>query len=138
MAALTAARDTKRSGFDALQPALSFPVLASAKIFPGAIVALSAAGYAKPAAVGDTKVVGVAEALADNTGGANGAIEVRVRRGTFKFANKGGDLVTQAHVATPALCYIDDDNTVRATAAGTIAAGRPLRVESDGVWVEIY
>ena len=136
MAALSAPRSTVREDDHVLPAVRSYPVATGVTIQQGGMVALNAAGFAKAAATGDTKVVGVAEETLTNSG-ANGAVEVRVRRGAFKFANKGGDLVTQAHVATPALCYVEDDQTVRATAAATIAAGRPVRVESDGVWVEI-
>ena len=143
MAALTAPRNTSQHGLSPIAQKASYPVLASTKIYAGALVALSAAGYAKPAATGDTKVVGVAQATVDNSSGANGALEVPVARGAFWLNNKGGDLVTQADIATPALCYVEDDNTVRHTATASIAAGRPIRIggsggDPAGVLVEIY
>lgn len=135
MAALTAARDTKRVGFDAILPSLVAKQATNTTIYAGGLVAVNAAGFAKAAAVGDTRVIGVAEATSVNSG-ADGAVSVRVRRGPHKFANKAGDLVTQALMGTT--CYVEDDQTVRLTAAGTIAAGRVIAVESDGVTVEIY
>jgi predicted RecA/RadA family phage recombinase len=135
MAALTAARDTKRRGFDAIVPSLTALQATATTIYAGALVAVNATGFAKAAAAGDTRVIGVAEATSVNAG-ADGAVSVRVRRGAFKFANKAGDLVTQALVGTT--CYVEDDQTVRLTAAGSIAAGRVLSVDTSGVEVEIY
>ncbi len=135
MAALTAARNTVQAGWDAYQNRLSYPVAASTKIYAGAMVALNAAGFAIPASATAIKVVGVAEATVDNTAGANAALSVSVRRGSFPFNNKAADLVTQADIAAPALCYVDDDNTVRHTATGSIAAGRPLGIDANGMVV---
>lgn len=139
MAALTAARNTIREDDHVLPAVRSYPMAASTTIYPGAMVALNAAGYAKPAATGDTKVVGVymgSDAIVNS--GSAGALEVLVRRGAFWFGNKAGDLVTQALIATPALCYVEDDQTVRLTATASIVAGRPVRIDSaKGVLVEI-
>jgi hypothetical protein len=146
MAALTAPRSTIQSSPDALTSIEPYKVAAATKIYPGALVGVNAGGFAIPATTASIRVVGVAQALADNTSGANGDISVTVRRGTFLFNNKGGDLVVQADIgvapaaATPkgAPCYIEDDNTVRKTAAASIVAGRVVAVETAGVWVEIY
>lgn len=137
MAALTAARDTRREGFDAITPQFPIPakMATGVTIYAGGLVAVNAGGFAVPAATTSTRVIGVAEETLTNSG-ADGAMSIRVRRGAFKFANKAGDLVTQALVGTT--CYVEDDQTVRLTAAGTIAAGRVAGIESNGVWVEIY
>lgn len=117
---------------------LELPVAAGAKIFAGALVAISAIGYAVPGstAVG-LKAAGRAEQAVDNTGGADGAVTVRVRRGTFKFKNAAGDQVGLTHVLGN--CYIVDDETVAATdGVGTRSvAGKVIGVDNDGVWVQV-
>ncbi|ANQ83700.1 hypothetical protein dqs_0624 [Azoarcus olearius] len=134
MAALTAPRNTmERAG-----AVLGFPVKANAKIFAGALVVLSA-GFAAPGSVATTLIaVGRADEAADNTGGADGAITVQVRRGTFKFGNSAStDLIAQADVGAD--CYIVDDQTVAKTNGSNTRsrAGKIVAVESDGVWVQI-
>ena len=114
MANLTADReDLRQDGILQL-----FPV-AAVKIYKGALVALNASGYAKPAAAGDKRVVGIAFEQADNAGGAAGAKTIRVwRQGTFELNSSG---LTQANVGD--LVYVTDDNTVTLTAAGSIVVG---------------
>lgn len=117
---------------------LSLPVAADAKIYAGSLVVVNAAGYAAPGSTAlNLKAVGRAEEYVDNTGGANGAKTVLVKRGIFKFENSGADPVTQAHLM--GTCYVVDDQTVAATdGSGTrSAAGKVIGVEADGVWVEI-
>lgn len=131
MAALTADRNTPMKDGEIF----SVPIATTKKIFAGSLVAANATGYATPGAVATTlTALGRAEETVDNTG-ADGAKSVTVRRGVFKFANKAGDLVTQALLGKS--CYIEDDQTVRATAAGASVAGTVMGVESDGVWVRI-
>lgn len=132
MAALTADRNTAMKDGELI----SVPVAASVKIYAGAKVVANASGYAAPAtAAASLTYLGRAEEMADNSTGANGAISVLVRRKkAFKWANKAGDLVTVALIGKS--CYIEDDQTVRATASGTSASGKVLAIESDGVWVE--
>ncbi|MCY1289296.1 hypothetical protein D9M70_383830 [compost metagenome] len=112
------------------------PLAANAKVFAGAMVIANANGYG---ALGSTATgltyIGRAEEFVDNTGGANGAKSVPVRRLTaFKWANDGS--ITQAHFMKTA--YIVDDQTVAATdGTGTRSpAGRIVGIEADGVWVE--
>lgn len=139
MAALSAPRSTVREDDHVLPALRSYPMAAATTIYPGAMVALNAAGDATPAAPTSTRVVGVyvgADPIVN--AGAAGAIEVPVRRGAFWFGNKAGDLVTKALVATAA-CYVEDDQTVRLTATGSISAGKAQKVDSvKGVLVEIY
>jgi hypothetical protein len=117
---------------------IAVPVATGVKIYAGALVAASATGFATPGATATTLTyLGRAEAQADNTTGANGAISVQVRRNkAFKFANLGADLVVQADLGKN--CYIVDDQTVAKTSGGGTrsVAGKVLGVESDGVWVE--
>ncbi len=115
------------------------PVGAAKTIYAGALIAADATGYAIPGATATTlTALGRAEEYVDNSGGADGAVNVLVRRGkAFKFANDGSDPVGQAQMGTD--CYIVDDQTVAATdGTGTRSvAGKVLGVESDGVWVFI-
>jgi hypothetical protein len=140
MAALTAARDVVRNGFDAISPSLSVPVKASTKIFQGALVVVDSTGYALTAsAAASLRAIGVAEATADNSSGADAAIQVRVRRGAFWFGNKAGDLVTQAMVFGGTAPAIEDNQTVRATATSSSTFGKLLAVDATlGALVEIY
>lgn len=114
------------------------PVAAGAKIFAGSIVVANATGFATKGstAVGLT-YLGRADAQVDNTGGADGAKTIAVRRGkAFKFANSGTDAVTQADLGKT--CYIEDDETVAKTdGTGTRSAcGKVVGIEADGIWVE--
>lgn len=140
MTALAIERQTPKMGQDAVINLISFPVLASTKIYGGSLVVLTAAGLAKPGATAPGLVaIGMAEATADNSSGASSAIQVRVRQGVFKFANSaaGVDLVAAANYGQP--CYIVDDNVVALTsAAGTRSvAGIVVQVDTDGVWVQV-
>ncbi len=132
--ALTADRNTPLMDGERI----SVPVAANAKIYAGGIVVANAGGYAAPGstATGLT-YLGRADEAVDNTGGANGAKSVQVRRGkAFKFANSATDAVTQAELGKT--CYIEDDETVAKTdGTGTRSAcGIVVGVESDGIWVE--
>lgn len=140
MAALTAPRSTIREDDHVLPAVRTVPVKAATKCLQGGI-AVYDAGYAAPGRTALNLIAaGVFEETADNTGGAAGAVSVRIRRGSFKFANSaGGDLIAQANVGATA--YIVDDQTVALTnGTGTrSAAGKIVGVDADGgVWVEIY
>lgn len=113
------------------------PVAAGVKIPAGTIVAASATGFGTPGATATTLAyLGMADAGIDNTAGADGAVSVPVRRGkAFKWANDGGDPVTQASLGRA--CYIVDNQTVAKTnGANTRSqAGIVVAVDADGVWV---
>jgi len=113
-------------------------VAAATKIFAGTIVALDANGNAVPATTATGLViVGVAQALADNTAGIAGAIKVKCAPGVFKFANLGADAVDANDLGKT--CFVTDDQTVSETdAVGTkSAAGKVFQVDTDGVWVAV-
>lgn len=134
MAALTAPRNTlTRSGF-LREP----PVEGATKILQGSMVAINASGLAVPASTSTTlKVIGRAEATADNSAGAAAAIRVTVARGIFRFGNSSaGDAIALSDVT--ANCYAVDDQTVAKTnGTGTRSvAGRIFDVDALGVWVE--
>ncbi len=117
---------------------ISVPVATNVKIYAGALVAANATGYATPGAVATTLTyLGRAEEQVDNTGGADAAKKVLVRRNkAFKFKNTAADLVTQADLGKT--CYIVDDETVAKTNGTSTrsAAGQVVGVETDGVWVQ--
>lgn len=132
--ALTKDRNTEMKDGEVV----AVPVAADAVIHAGALVAANATGYAAPGSAATTLTyLGRAEEAVDNTGGADGAVSVLVRRKkAFKWANSGSDAVTQAELGKT--CYIEDDETVAKTdGVGTLsAAGTVVAVDSDGVWVE--
>lgn len=117
---------------------LALRVASGAKIFGGALVAVNAGGYAVPGSVSATLTyVGRAECKVDNTGGADGAKTVEVRRDkAFKWVNSSADPIGQADLFKT--CYIVDDQTVaRTNGANTRSvAGRVVGLDVDGVWVE--
>lgn len=117
---------------------IAVPVAANAKIYAGALTVANATGYAAPGSTATTLTyLGRAEESVDNTGGADGAKTVQVRRKkAFKFKNSGADAVTQAELGKA--CYIVDDETVAKTnGTGTrSAAGIVVGIEADGVWVQ--
>ncbi len=136
MAALAADRAIKERDLKRYE----FPVAAMAKIYAGAIVCINTSSLAvKGAAATGLKAVGIAEALADNTTGADSAIKVKVRRGTFQFANSSaGDAIVLADIGAD--CFIVDDQTVAKTNGSNTrsVAGKIRDVDADGVWVEMF
>lgn len=135
MAALTKERDTTEIMQDA--KFLYLPVKGGTTIYQGALVALDANGYAIPGkkATGLT-AAGRAEETVENKG-ADGEAFIRVSRGVFVFNNTAttSNKIGAARVLKP--CYIEDDQTVTALATGASAAGLVVRVDEDGVAVEI-
>jgi len=131
--ALTADRTTEQKDGELI----SIPVKANVKCYAGGI-AVTSGGYAAPGSVATTLTyVGMFTETVDNTGGADGAKSVLVRRGrAFKWGNStGADEVTA--VSVMADCYIVDDETV-ADNDGTATrskAGKIIGVDATGVWV---
>lgn len=135
MAALTAARNTPAR----LTPRTrTVPVAANAVIQQGGQVQINAAGYAVPASATVANVtIGMAKAKVDNTGGANGAVNVDVDRGVFRFGNSTStDLIGLTQIGSTV--YVVDDQTVAKTNGGGTrpAAGKCFDVDASGVWVE--
>lgn len=134
MGALTNVRDTVELLNGGRQ--LALPVKGKTTIYQGALVALDADGYAIPGKKAEgLTAAGRAEETVENTGG-DGEQTVRVTRGVFVYANTStaANQVTAAHVLRP--CYIQDDQTVTALAAGASVAGLVVRVDGSGVAVE--
>lgn len=115
-----------------------YQVAAGAVIYSGAIVATTEAngGFLVPASdAAGVRVVGVADETADNTGGADGAIEAPVYTGNARIASPGGSAIVQNDVG--GMAFVVDDGEV-AKAAGTgnsILAGSVIRVEPGFAWV---
>lgn len=107
------------------------------KILQGALVVLNAAGYAvKGSTATGLTACGRAEETVDNSGGAAGDLRIKVKPGTFQWANSAsGDLITIADRGKTA--YVVDDQTVAKTdGTGTrSAAGTIVDVDALGVWV---
>lgn len=113
----------------------TYPVLASTKIYAGSMVAITAAGYAVPAA--DTAgliVVGRAEEQIDNTDGSSGDLSITVKRGVFSWAATG---MAISNVGDPV--FVLDDQTVGVAGDTTneVYAGVVAEfVSATEVWVE--
>ncbi len=112
------------------------PVAAGVLIYEGALVVLSAAGFAQPGFEStDVTVRGIALTGADNSAGMDGSHIVMVRKGTFALNSDGS--ITRSDIGKPA--YIVDDQTVSNSDGGGTrsVAGQIVNVDDDGVWVNI-
>lgn len=131
MAALTNVRDTSELG----GKYIALPVKGATTIYQGAIVAVDANGYAIPGKkAASLKAAGRAEETVENKGGDGDAV-IRVSRGTFVFENSTSGKITAADVLS--LCYMEDDQTVTKTGTGASVAGLVIRVDDEGVAVEM-
>lgn len=135
MATLTAARNTvEKLGGDIRE----IPLPANGIIYAGSIVQISAAGYAvKGAATAANVSIGRAEETVDNTGGANSAKSIRVKRGIFRFKNSASaDLIGRTEIGRTV--FVVDEETVAKTdnSSARPAAGTCFDVDALGVWVE--
>lgn len=133
MTALAADRynATRRLGLDFV-----FPIKAGVKIYTGALVVIeTATGFAKPGVSAAGLIcVGVAQETKDNTLGANGALTVAVKHGTYPFSNPAA--LTATSIGVPA--YIVDDQSVNAIATAQSLAGMIVDVNTEGLWVDTY
>ena len=135
MAAATKARDTKQRLGTPIPQVGELGVEAATKIFQGTLVVKNAAGFLEPASAAAAKVAcGRARRDYDNTAGAAGDIIGEFEPGVFKWFNKAGDLLADVNIGADAT--MEDDTTVRLTAAGSSPAGKVQKVDDDGgVWV---
>lgn len=133
MTALVRDRNTPRAEGDMREG----PVAAATLIYAGAMVMRNAAGFLLEGQTATGLVgAGRAEERKDNSAGADGAMNVVFRTGTFHYANSAGaDEVTAADIGT--VCYAVDDQTVaRTSGANTRSkAGIVDDVDANGVWV---
>lgn len=106
MSALAAKRDVRRQPGEVL----SFKVEEATKIFEGALVSVNAAGYLVNATdAANDLFIGVADETIDNTAGADGALECKVRIGGVIDLAYGGT-ATIANLGDPV--YAVDNQTV--------------------------
>jgi hypothetical protein len=136
MAAATAERNTVRGAESAFPVGpIPYKMKGAVKIYKGTIVVLDA-GFAKPGVhAGSLIAVGKAVETVDNTAGADGAKEISVEEGIFKFTNHGTNTVVAANVGSDA--YIEDDQTVGNLITGTSRVGKITKLDSNGVFVKI-
>lgn len=132
MSALTSDRNTPRRDGEFYE----YPVAAGAVIHAGGLTALNSAGLAIAASdSAGLKVVGRAEISADNTGGANSAIYVRVRKGVFGYEKATTNTPAQADVGADV--YVTDDQTVATASTSSIKAGTLMAVDALLAWIKI-
>lgn len=112
----------------------SLPVKAATECFQGALAVMDGAVVKPGVSAANLRTVGIFAAYAKNSG-ADAAISVEVRKGTFKFKNHGVNAVTAAHIGSD--CYVEDDETVGSLATSKSVAGKVFQVEADGVWVTL-
>lgn len=79
----------------------------------------------------DTPIVGVCMEAVDNSSGLASAVKVKYKRGVFGFNNSGTDAVDAADVGNP--CYVEDNQTVKATKATTEALAGYVVALKDGL-----
>ena len=92
-------------------------------IFKGALLVKDVDGFVAPAtSVAGLVACGVAMENADNSGGADGDINVKFRSGIFLFENDAGTAVVKADEGRTV--YILDDATVTGDSATASMAGR--------------
>ena len=133
MSALTTERDTTELANSGRF--LCLPVKAGTTIYQGSLVALDADGYAVP---GKTATGLTAAGRAEETVAASETDStISVTRGVFVFENTAttANKIKAANVLKT--CYIEDDQTVTTLATGTSVAGTVIRVDDDGVAVQI-
>ena len=98
---------------------LEYPVIASDIIFEGAAVGENGSGYARPLQAADP-FLGFAEAKADNSAGAAGAVNVRVKsRGYIKLAISAIAITANDRPAV----YASDDDTFTLTSTSNTLIG---------------
>ena len=134
MAALTKDRNTLNKE---LGRAISVPLLANAIVFAGGMAARDATGFVVPASdTAGLKVIGWFDEGGDNTGGADGDLEVIVRKGVAGFNNDGGTVVDQADLGNEV--FVSDDQTVEKIAgvANNIRAGTLDRLEDGQAFIK--
>lgn len=112
--------DTYRDeyGTDPIPPQVQYDALANAVAFAGSLIVKNATGFAtKGTTALNLIALGRCEKAVDNTGGANGAKKIMVRRGVFPFTNSGGgDAIANTEIGAD--CFIVDDDVVAKTDGG--------------------
>lgn len=129
------ARTTDRHTFSRDGKGYEYPMAADKEIFGGSLVVLDASGNAEPGTTATGKIaVGKCAAYKDNTDGSATDVSVRVEPGVHQWVNSTGDPLTKANIGDTV--YVEDDETVCATASGKSPAGIMVDIDSLGVWVK--
>lgn len=141
MTALTRGKTTQKLGTAPLPNFLEGTVLTNVKIFSGALVAVTLAGYLCPAGNASAyRIVGMydGDSTVDTTGISSGTVTIAVRQCVVKCANSSStDAITAADIGGMAWA-VDDQTVARTSSNGArLAAGRIAQVDSDGVFVEV-
>ena len=111
------------------------PVKADTKINEASLVALDVNGLASEAVKGaGITVIGRSEQYVDNSEGADGAVMINVKRGTFVWENDEADPVEEKDVMKQ--CYILNSKTVTMTSETNSVAGKVIGLEDGYVKVE--
>lgn len=111
------------------------PVKADVKINEASIIALDANGLASEAVKGaGITVIGRSEQYVDNSGGADGAVMINVKRGAFIWNNDTTSPVEEKDVMKQ--CYILNSQTVTMTSEANSIAGKVIGLEDGYVKVE--
>jgi hypothetical protein len=112
-------------------------VAAATVLEAGKLGAVNAAGYVVPASnTAGLKVMGRIEQHVDNSAGADGDLQVEIRRRkAFKYKNSSGSAVTGADIGGRVM--VENSETVAHAASNSIDAGKCLGIDPDGVWVEV-
>ena len=135
MVALVAPRNTPQ----AIGEFRVVPIAANTRIWAGGMVQITAANLADRATATAANIcIGRAEETVDNTGGAAGALNVKVRRGLFRYTNStAGDLIVRSDIGKTVF-VVDDDQVAKTNNAGARpAAGICFDVDAQGVWVQL-
>lgn len=114
-----------------------FKVTADDCIYKGALVCIDTDGFALPAADAASYVfVGIAVEKADNTGGSDGDIYVKVaRNGQFKLA---GAALAQTHVGRELCVGADDNHVTDVVATNDVKVGIMTEyLSATSAWVDI-
>ncbi len=107
-----------------------YPMVAADIVFEGAAVGEDGSGYARPLVAADP-FLGFAESNVDNSAGAAGAKNVRVRqKGKVQLSVAGATAIT---ANDRPIVYASDDDTFTLTSTSNTAIGRVSRWISSGV-----
>lgn len=138
MAALTGERDTIRR--PDIYNDLSLGIATNTTVWAGSFVGLNAAGFVVPMATATTLVaLGRCEKTVKNNPGADGAKQVPIAQGVFRWGNSSAaDLIAIDDIGKA--CYAVDDQTVALTNGTSTRsfAGTIVDVDALGVWVKSF
>ena len=141
MSALTKPRDTVQYSNETLPSLFTYTVKSATTIYQGSLVILTS-GIAEPGNTASSGIVAVGRAEETVVNPSGGTLTVRVRQGCFKWTNNSSSI---AGTDIGANCYIVDDQSVDISdgsvvdppsAATRSTAGKIVKVDTDGVWVE--